>query len=480
MFRATVLVAICALFGAVERAGAEPTPAEWAALTQGDVEAAYRILNEDHPALSAEIGDRAFRARIEAARTLALSRSQQVTTQGGYLAVLAGFAVAAGDKHIWSRAHEPSETVDWAGLIVSRRGNRYVVVDHDAPEGPSLKGAGLLACDGVDVDKLAEARLGGFRAVWSIEAQRIQNAPVLLVDFANPFAPRPKTCTFEAGGTRRDVMLAWRSIKRADLRPRIVPALNRGAAGFGVRSFAGGKWIALQALDDSAPAVVQQVKAQLNELLAAPIVVLDMRGNGGGNSGYGDQIAVELFGSARFDALQRNPSTRGCNTVWRISPRNLATMRQYVERFQKDSPDFAREIERQLKAAESRTSGFTGPIDCGRGNGAAPAGAELPPQAAKGRIVLLTDNACFSSCLLVTDRFRKLGALHVGQATDAGTAYFEVREDRLPSGRSYFSTLQAFSPSSPYEIGPFAPAVTYDGDVADAAALEAWIAAVAR
>ncbi len=479
MVRAMVMGAICALLGAVVTARAEPAPAEWTALTQGDVEAAYRILSEDHPALSAEIDDRAFRARLEAARTLALSRAQQVTTGGGYLATLAGLAVAAGDKHIWSRAHEPIETLDWAGIIVSRRGDRYVVVDHDAPEGPSLKGATLLACDGTGVDKLAENRLGGFRAVWSIEAQRIQNAPVLLVDFANPFAPRPKACTFDAGGARRDVTLVWRAIKRADLRPRIVPALNRGTAGFGVRPFAGGKWIALQALDANAPAVVQQVEAQLKDLHDAPIVVLDMRGNGGGNSGFGDQIAAGLFGRTRFDALQSNPSTRGCNTVWRISPRNLATMRQYVERFQKDSPDFAREIERQLKAAEGRTSGFTGPIDCGRGLGAAPAG-ELPPQAAKGRIVLLTDNACFSSCLLVTDRFRKLGALHVGQATDAGTAYFEVREDRLPSGRSYFSTLQAFSPSSPYEIGPYTPALTYDGDIADTAALEAWIATVAR
>lgn len=472
------LVAICAAVVAASPAVAE-SPAEWAALTERDVEAAYRLLNEDHPALSAEIDDRAFRARIDAARTLALSRAKQVTADGGYLATLSALAVAAGDKHIWSRAHTPAAAVDWAGVIVSRRGNRYIVVEHDAPAGPSLKGATLLGCDGIDVDRLAETRLGGFRAVWSIEAQRIQSAPLLLVDFANPFAPRPNICTFDAGGARRDVTLAWRPIKRDELRPRVAPALNRGAAGFGVRSFAGGKWIALQSLGDRAPAVVQEVRAQADALRAAPVVVLDMRGNGGGNSAFGDQIATVLFGDARFGALQGDPLTRGCNTVWRISPRNLATMRQYRERFRDSAPDFAREIDRQLSASEGRASGFTGPINCDRTAvpGAVP--AQLPPPAAKGRIVVLTDNACFSSCLLVTDRLRKLGALHVGQATDAGTAYFEVREDLLPSGRSYFSTLQAFSPSSPREIGPFAPAVAYDGEIADTKALEAWIAAIA-
>jgi hypothetical protein len=473
-------IAVCAWITGSASAIAEPTPAEWAGLTATDVEAAYRILSEDHPALSAEIGDGAFRARIDAARSLALSRAKQVTTDGGYLATLSALAVAAGDKHIWSRAKEPSETVDWAGVILSRRGNRYVVVEHDAPTGPSLKGAVLVGCDGIDVDRLAETRLGGFRAVWSIEAQRIQNAPLLLVDFANPFAPRPKTCTFEAGGARRDLALEWRPIKRDDLRPRIAPALNRGAAGFGVRAFAGGQWIALQSLGDKAPAVVQAVRDQADALRAAPIVVLDMRGNGGGNSTFGDQIAAVLFGDARIAALQRDPSSRGCNTVWRISPRNLATMRSYLDRFRTNAPDFAREIERQLKAAEGRASGFTGPIDCERTEGPGPAPDRLPPQAAKGRIVLLTDNACFSSCLLVADRFRKLGALHVGQATDAGTAYFEVREDLLPSGKSYFSTLQAFSPSSPKEIGPFAPAVAYDSDIADTKALETWIGATTR
>lgn len=472
------LVALCAAFLAAAPAAAQPT--DWTVLTRNDVEAAYRILSEDHPALSAELDDRAFRARIEAARTLALSRAAQVNSAGGHQATLSAFALAAGDKHIYSAAREPSTTVDWAGVILSRRGNRYVVVDHDAPVGPSLVGATLLSCDGVDVDRLAESRLGGFRAVWAIEAQRIQSTPFLLIDYGNPFAPRPVSCVFDANGTRRDLKLEWRSIKRDDLRPHIRPALNRGAAGFGVRTFAGGEWIALQSLDDNAPAVVEAVRAREVDLRNAPIVVLDMRGNGGGNSQYGDQIAAVLFGSARFAGLQGDPSTRSCNTVWRISPRNLATIRSYLERFRASAPDFAAELERQLANAQGRTSGFTGPTEC---PGAAPGpahDAQLPPSAAKGRIVVLTDNTCFSSCLLVTDRFRKLGALHVGQATDAGTAYFEVREDILPSGKSVFSTLQAFSPSSPRNVGPFVPATTYDGDIANTAELEAWITRTVR
>jgi hypothetical protein len=74
--------------------------------------------------------------------------------------------------------------------------------------------------------------------------------------------------------------------------------------------------------------------------------------------------------------------------------------------------------------------------------------------------------------------FRRLGALHVGQATDAATHYFEVREERLPSGLSFFSTLQAFSSSSPAQMGPYEPEVRYDADIANTEELQAWIVRV--
>jgi hypothetical protein len=92
----------------------------------------------------------------------------------------------------------------------------------------------------------------------------------------------------------------------------------------------------------------------------------------------------------------------------------------------------------------------------------------------KGRLILLTDNVCFSACLSVTEAFRKLGAFHVGQTTDAATQYTAVREQYLP-GYSLFSTLQAIDPSSPYQAGPFEPQLAYDGDIADTAALETWV-----
>lgn len=476
---------ICAALAALMLcacASAPHTSAPWVVLTARDVEAAYQLLAEDHPAMSPDLSTAAFRADFEAGRALALERARSVRDYDGYRAVLAGLAASAGDKHIWSRPLYQPETVQWAGLIVSRRRDRYVVIEHDGAEaGASLVGAALISCDDVAVDDFAAQKLGGFRAVWSIEAQRIQRAPELLIDDGNPFVLRPNTCVFDQGGRGISHTLAWRDLARSALADHTRPARNRGAAGFGVRSFAGGMWISVQSLDDRAAAVVEAVEAQQAALRAAPVVVLDLRGNGGGASDYGRQIAMALYGETHVRAMLDGAEGGDCPSVWRVSPRNAETMRDYAQRFRDSAPEFAASIDAQIAAAaraQAEGRDFTGPTTCAADADTAPAAPPAPAQVL-GRVVLLTDNSCFSSCLLVTDAFRRLGALHVGQATDANTHYMEVRELRLPSGLSMFSTLQALGPAAPPQIGPFAPAHVYGGDIADTPALEAWVAEVA-
>jgi hypothetical protein len=132
---------------------------------------------------------------------------------------------------------------------------------------------------------------------------------------------------------------------------------------------------------------------------------------------------------------------------------------------------------RDARAAFAQGKAFSASIDCPIEPPKPPA-ATQPPSLMKGRLILLTDNLCFSSCLSVTSDFRTLGAFHVGQTTDAATHYVDVREQYLPSGNS-FSTLESVDPGSAMEVGPFEPVSTYNGDIADTDALEKWVVAVA-
>ncbi|WP_395646912.1 hypothetical protein [Terricaulis sp.] len=476
--RKALLLSALLLLTACATSSADPadTNSSWRALTRADVEAAYRILHEDHPGASPDAHDEDFLPNLERARRTSLERADRVINYEGYTATLQGFANAVGDRHIGSIANFRADTRNWAGYIVALRNGRYVIASEDAPgEAGSVLGATIISCDRVPVDTFAREKLGEFRAVWSIEAQRMQSAPYLLIDDGNPFVLRPQNCEVElADSARITIPLNWRSIPRRELAPKINGAMGIGEAGYGVRAFAGGMWISLEDLEGGAPAVVEAVRAQRVQLRAAPLVVLDLRGNGGGNDVYGRYIAEELFGAERVAALAGPPADNACS-LWRASPRNEARLRELRGEIT-DAPTLA-VIDQALEGiASARAAGrdFVIPQQCVE----TPAidAAVAPPQAARGRIVLLTDNGCFSSCLSVTRMFRTLGALHAGQTTNANTHYSEVRVETLPSGLSNFFVLQAVIIDTPLHYGPFEPALRYEGDMADTAALEAWVA----
>jgi hypothetical protein len=230
--------------------------------------------------------------------------------------------------------------------------------------------------------------------------------------------------------------------------------------------------------------VVESVRANEAALRSAPMVVLDLRGNSGGNSRYSDEIARVLVGEARLSAVSSSAGRGECTgSFWRASPDNLTALRNFVAALPQDrKPDWTGEL-MAMEQAVGRGASFAPALPaCARAAVTAKPGApprDLPRSTAKGRLVLLTDRACFSSCLIAADTFRKLGALHVGEATDMSTRYMEVREIVLPSGLRTFSTLQKVALGFG-DFGPYEPSVVYPGPLHEDDKVKAWVAALPR
>ena len=133
-----------------------------------------------------------------------------------------------------------------------------------------------------------------------------------------------------------------------------------------------------------------------------------------------------------------------------------------------------------MEAAVEQGRAFSPALpQCARGSLAAmpQAPSELPTSAMAGRLIIVTDRTCFSSCLLAIEMFRRLGALHVGEATDMSTRFMEVREILLPSGLRTFSTLQKVAVGLG-DFGPYEPKIVYPGALHDEQKLKAWVAAL--
>lgn len=458
----------------------KPAPTEfWRHSAEMDVEAAYRMLLTDHPGAAPEVGDNTFRATLEQSHAVAAARAQQVDSYEGYVATLAAFANAFGDKHVRSRPTWLLGRPDWAGLVLAKRGDRWVVADEQAlGSGESLIGTRLVSCDGRTPDDWGKQVLGGFRADWSVEAQQEQTAPWLLVSERNPFVPRPASCRFDKDGAVRDIRLNWRPVTRDALILKFAKTAGFGAAGYDVRALGGGYWIALQGLQDTrAVGVVDAVRAQAAAMREAPFVILDLRGNGGGSSEFGRQIAELLLGEAYINA-KLGPADASCGSAWRISPANLRELEHYRVIFADHGPEFVKIFDDLLaQAKEAARSGrsFSGPLTCPMPT----SGGSPPHPAFKGRLFLVTDGLCFSSCLDVVEDFRHLGAIQLGRTTDANTHYAEVSDRPMPSGLSTFSTMMAVDVSEPSRIGPFEPQQVFDGDISDTAAVQAWVIAIA-
>jgi hypothetical protein len=498
MSMARTLAAFLALAGAAPASFAQipgwnidgfhaPADPRWGRIATQDAEAAFRLLRDNHPGAAPELHDLEFQKRLNDAHTLVLKRARAVTSYQGYLFALAGFATDMGDKHIWSRPTFVVNLPRWAGFLVSKQGNAWIVTDTEGDQSAALLGASLISCDGEAVQDLARKNVGGFHAVWSVGAQQIQNAAWLLVDEGNPFITRPKACVFEQNAERKTVTLDWVRIKRENLLPRMKKAIGAGAAGFGVRQVGKGYWIALQdLLSDRARGVVKAVEEQKVALREAAYVVLDLRGNGGGSSPMGRQIAASLLGEAATDARlgsQTEAACGGLDGTWRASQGNIQQLEYlqtapFVAQGGPEIKKMLRDTLRDARDAFAQGKAFSASIDCPI-EPPKPRTETQPPSLMKGRLILLTDNLCFSSCLSVTDDFRSLGAFHIGQTTDAATHYVDVREEYLPSGYAMFSTLQSVDSSSPMQVGPFEPVLTYNGDIADTPALEKWVAEVA-
>ncbi len=462
-------VAAALIAGAAQAQTPESADA-WRRLARADLDAARALLLESHPGAVEALGDDVFRRRLDEGYERARERIAAIDGYVGYSAVLAGFATGFGDEHIWSTPRLRGVPYAWAGLVMTRRGGAWVVAAQDG-EDQGLVGARLTSCDGEDAAAVAAARLA-FRVSAPVEAQYIAHGGFIFVDDGNPFLTRPRQCAFETAGGPVEVEMEWRPVET----PRLAAALNAAAggarAGFGVRRSGDAWWIAIERLSDEAATVVDSFEAEAPAWRDSPALVIDLRGNGGGDTRHGRRLADTIYGAEHTAARLRGGSA--CAMLWRASPGNAAHVRAFAARTQ--DPQTARyyesladDIERAI--AEGRP--FDEPIpECAPRE---PETGPAPAPAYKGQVVVITDHACFSSCLLMVRDFRALGALHVGEATNAATRYMEVREIVLPSGLTNFSTLQKVVIGEDADIGPFTPAQVFPGSMADTAALEGWI-----
>jgi hypothetical protein len=222
-------------------------------------------------------------------------------------------------------------------------------------------------------------------------------------------------------------------------------------------------------LNAAAATFVDSLAPRAEELRSARFIVVDVRGNGGGNSRIGDRLA-EILGVPQ----PVTPLAQG-GQHWRASEGNAAAVAAYA-----DMPQFS-EAERagfiaqaaQIREAIRAGGAFAPPLPAVRPAYSPAPTLEASPRTA--RFLIFTDYVCMSSCLIMVERFRAGGAAQIGAETSYSTRYLEVRGVALPSGMATISVLQKVSLARADRFGPFQPGAAFAGDLDDDPAVERWV-----
>ena len=469
--------AVCAIFSlailpVATALGAQPQSA-WKDMAQSDLDFAARELRTLY--ISAVFPDpQAFERRIASSYALAKQEAAQVRDFGGYRAALSRFVSSVHDEHVSISFRLAPTMYAWPGFMAAYQGRRFLTT---ASEGGAIAdGQEITACDNLAMAEWSRrmaAYEGGFPG---LEKTSDTTARALFVDRGNPFLKRPEHCTI--GG--RQVALSWRPISTVDYANKLRAQPTTRSREATVTPFGGnGAWVRMGYFY---PNNKQEAEAFHRLIADAPglrqkdVIVMDVRGNGGGSYHWPMGFLRGLYGQPYTDYFAR--ARLAIVPVSRAHQRVVDLFGQYgaqADEF-KAPADIAAQWDPKdagLKRATASGAAYFRP------SGAMPKPPDGPAPAnpVKARVYVLTDFACASVCISFLDEIKRIpGVVQIGLESGVDSRTGTPMEIDLPSGNGQL-TLAVMTRDG-RERGdnvPHRPAHEFQGDIRDTAAVRHWI-----
>jgi hypothetical protein len=464
---------------------------DWRARTIEDVTAARAVIERQSPA-AVDVENPAMQAWHREGHRQALQRAASVNSEAGWRYTLQAFVHGYGDPHLSFSSESAPSSASHPGFVASLIGDE-VRVTWTAPDQISPQVGDVIGvCDGLSIEALIDRNVFPFALFSSLPADRRRAVTRLFVDRENPFAPPPAACSFN-GSTPQELNWRpasdnlndayWEATRSATIGPRATGGVAFPAEGVtwvGVPSFA-----PVGDDADALSAAIRILTQRGDALRAGRAIVLDLRGNTGGTSMMGENLANAVWGSAIVTQYRRQTHEA---VDWRASPENA----RYVGRFSLllrlrfPNSDVGRTwadvIAPGLRAAHRRgepffRQGTSQPSQSGGASANRTRGAPSFP----ARVIFLTNGTCASACLDFADIALNIpGTIHVGEHTAGDGLLMEVRSVDLPSGRGSITTpIKVVRGRSRGSMESYAPDIAYNGPWIDEE-VRAWVLNIAE
>jgi hypothetical protein len=479
------------VFGATAAASApDRSPSPWASLASNDVEAFCTDIRGVHPGMVDPLSP-TFAKQVDRACEVAAEKARNAGSFLDWMEIMQALVTSYRDGHTGITFTVVPAQLRWPGFLIDGQGGRWVVrrpSSMPATDSQPPEGAEFVGCDGQLAESFLERQLDQKTVDWSKEPERIRQAFRAFTTYRLDGPAPARSCQFRQNGKVIDVPLEWRPVSTVAMQPMLAPYLRRGSSSRPIDvSFAPDHhaWVRLGNFKDETAlkALEAELLAKQALLRSAPYVVFDLRGNGGGNSTWGERFASILWGreaveGRRLAEQSSNPAHYG--KYWRRSRTAAARMHAAGDEYAAKGPDFAdiarywRELGDTIAAAKS--DGLY-QDECCRPK---PRPSLVPRPTYAGKVFVLTDAGCFSSGVVVMNTLKRMGAIQVGEASGQNEVFGEsVGPFNLPSGLGWYRIPVSIIRQPRSSLGGLPPDVRWPGAMDDDEGLRAWIAKLA-
>ncbi|MDD0967516.1 MULTISPECIES: S41 family peptidase [Pseudomonas] len=445
-----------------------------------DLAAAHQLIVSSHPgAIDKENKD--FTDWVERGYLEARQLSLLVGSRRDAQAVLGFYISGFKDGHVGTYQSEKDRS-SWVGFILDKRGEDFVVsrVAKDWPVPLPPIGSSVISCDGKTVREIVSNEISPYidrrldlQSTWNHLAKH------LTVDDADyPVLARKRAGKCQvvlSNGVTQNYDLLWQEggeqltgFLHQPQPPQTVLNLGHGRYWVHASNFAPSA---------SENASLEKMLDVLESIDDASLVVLDTRGNRGGNSLVGARILSALLGEKFVESLDRSSRSYA---MWRVSPLALSTLDNAMTSTERnygkgsDAYTFVSVLRESMNAALKEKTDWlrqpdTSSLDQDHSK-------DLKQKVFKGQLVLVTDSFCASACLDFADAVLAVpGAIQFGLPTSADTVYIDIGAQVLPSGARFWLPLKVWRGRVRGNNQSYEPRYVFDGDINDTPAVQKWV-----
>ena len=477
---ARAAAACLAVLGA-EHACAAPEAAaaatDWTAIARQDLRFAADAIRHGHA--GAVAGLPSVTLPLEAGLRTGLAEAEAVRSEQDYLRLMTRFAAGFGDPHMDIDLHLPVR--GWTGIVLDQTGGparaeyRVVWSEPNWPTPLPPVGSTAQMCDEAWIGTWLQLQVAPFTD-FSPEYASASGVLAQRVMFDIGLGWTPSQCVFVLpDGSRKRYALPLRSVPGEVARARldeIRPRYRAAAKAVGLTTLAPDKrWVGMPDFDGAhSGAAYQALYPQLAALPKSGWIVFDLRGNGGGDSTWGNRALRALYGAPYAAQLD---VAGGASEYMIADASTVAMLKRYIA-----MPEYAAskaESEAALAKVEAamRAGQKMALVDGKDGGTVDPV---VAPRPHGPRIAAVIDRRCFSSCMNFLQQLRAAGdTVVLGEPTNGYSPFGEINRHALPSGRGALVIPSAWFKTATATREPFVPDYPFAGSMADEEALQKWV-----